>query len=55
VVEKGDVGAIMLEIETLSAKSTAMQMDCRNRAIDFFSDSDRFHDYVKLYHELIAA
>lgn len=52
VVEKGDVRGIWEAIQHLSQNLENFQNKCRERALQSFSDKDRYLEYIELYKQL---
>lgn len=50
VVQKGDVDALQLSIQTLlEHDGSRYRQNCRQRALELFNKDDRFRDYLNLY------
>ena len=50
IVAKGNVTALKTAIDTIKSKAKSSYIDaCRNRALLYFNDHERFADYLSLY------
>lgn len=53
VVAQGDVAGMLEAARSLAAGGDAVARACRSHALECFSKSDRYADYINLYHQLI--
>ena len=55
VVEKGNIREAKNAISAICSKGKSEYINsCRNRAVQFFNNKDRFMEYIDLYNELLA-
>ena len=55
VVEKGNLKEARDAIAAICSKGKSEYVNaCRNRAVQFFNNKDRFKEYIDLYNELLA-
>lgn len=52
VVEPGDIEGVSIAVQSLMEKEKPVQ-ECRERAVNYYNNIDRFNEYISLYERLL--